>query len=142
MTALHGLALLLLAQSAGELIARATGWPLPGPVLGMGLIFILLAWAPARAPIAAVADPLLAHLSLLFVPVGVGVVVHLAVLAEHGPGIAAALLLSTAVGVAVTALLLQALLRDADDAPVAAAGGAPTALGTAADGSTVPPGDR
>ena len=35
MDALRGLALLLMAQSAGELVARGSGVPLPGPVIGL-----------------------------------------------------------------------------------------------------------
>jgi holin-like protein len=108
--ALRGFALLLLCQTAGELLARATGLPLPGPVLGLLGLLALLAWAPLRAPVAAAAEPLMTHLSLLFVPVGVGVVVHLSLLAEHVVGIALALVLSTLVGMAVTALVLRALL--------------------------------
>ena len=111
MDALRGLAVLLLCQSAGELLARGLRLPLPGPVLGMLLAFALLAWAPLRRPVAAAADPLLQHLSLLFVLVGVGVVTHLALVSQFGLRIVAVLVLSTLVGLAVTALLLQALLR-------------------------------
>jgi holin-like protein len=85
--------------------------PLPGPVVGLLLVLALLNWAPLREPVAAAAEPLLQHLSLLFVPVGVGVVTHVALLAQYGLRIVAVLLLSTLVGLAVTALLLQALLR-------------------------------
>ena len=110
MTALRGLALLLLCQSAGELLARALRLPLPGPVLGMLLMLLLLLWPPVRAAVAAAAEGLLQHLSLLFVPVGVGVIVHLPVLAEYGLRIAGVLLVSTLIGLAVTALVLRAML--------------------------------
>jgi holin-like protein len=43
--------------------------------------------------------------------VGVGVVTHVALLSQYGLRIVAVLLLSTLVGLAVTALLLQGLLR-------------------------------
>jgi holin-like protein len=111
MLALRGLALLLLCQSGGEVLARGLNLPLPGPVLGMLLALLLLKWAPLRAPVGAAAEPLLQHLSLLFVPVGVGVVTHVALLSQYGLRIVAVLLLSTLVGLAVTALLLQGLLR-------------------------------
>ena len=116
MTALRGLALLLLCQSVGELVARGLRLPLPGPVLGMLLLLALLMWPPVRASVAAAADGLLQHLSLLFVPVGVGVIMHVPVLAEYGLRIAGVLLLSTLIGLAVTALVLQALLPP-DSAP-------------------------
>lgn len=114
MTPLHGLVILLLCQSAGELLARGLQLPLPGPVVGMLLCLPLLAWVPAvRTPIEGVTQSLLQHLSLLFVPVGVGVILHLPVLAEHGLAIAVALLLSTLCGLAVTAGLLKLLLKPA-----------------------------
>jgi holin-like protein len=116
MPALSGLALLLLCQSLGEVLARGLHLPLPGPVLGLLLALLLLNWAPLREPVAAAAEPLLQHLSLLFVPVGVGVVTHVALLSQYGMRIVAVLVVSTLVGLAVTALLLQALLRAAPPA--------------------------
>ena len=110
MTILHGLALLLLCQSAGEAAARLLHLPLPGPVLGMLALVALLRWQPLRAPAGQAADALLAHLSLLFVPVGVGVMTHLALIGQHGLRMAAALVLSTWIGLAITALVLRALL--------------------------------
>lgn len=118
MTMLHGLALLLLCQSAGEAVARLlaqrAGLPLPGPVLGMLALVVVLAWQQRRPAVAqavgAAADGLLAHLSLLFVPVGVGVVTHWPLIARHGPRMALALVASTLLGLAATALVLRALL--------------------------------
>jgi holin-like protein len=110
MDALRGLAVLLLCQSAGEALARLTDAPLPGPVLGLLLLWALLRVDALRRPVAAAADALLAHLSLLFVPVGVGVVVHLDLIARFGVRMAAVVVLSTWVGLAVTALVLRALL--------------------------------
>lgn len=125
MHALTGLALLLLCQSAGELLARGLHLPLPGPVLGLLLLWALLAWPAVRGPVAAVAEPLLAHLSLLFVPVGVGVVAHLGLVAQYGGRIVLAVVLSTVVGMVVTALVLKALLGvdgKHDDKPAAQPG--------------------
>ena len=84
---------------------------MPGPVLGMLLLAGALAWAPMREPVRAASDGLLQHLSLLFVPVGVGVMTHLALLSEYGARIAVALVLSTWVGLAVSALVLRATLK-------------------------------
>jgi holin-like protein len=111
MTALQGLALLLLLQTAGELLVRALALPLPGPVLGLAMLLPLLRWAPVAQRVGAVAGVLLQHLSLLFVPVGVGVIVHLGALAPVGWRLLAVIVLSTWVGMAVTALVLRALLR-------------------------------
>ncbi len=116
MDALKGLTLLLLCQSAGEALARLFGLPLPGPVLGLLLMAALLQWAPVRGPVEAAVAPLLQHLSLLFVPVGVGVVAHLGLITQYGARMALALLLSTWIGLAVTALVLQKLWPR-EDAP-------------------------
>lgn len=122
MQLLQGLALLLLGQSAGELLVRALGLRLPGPVLGLALVWALLAWPAARARVApslaVAAEGLLAHLSLLFVPLGVGVIAHLGLLGGHAAALALVVVAATLVGLAVTALVLRALWR----APDAAAG--------------------
>ena len=114
MTMLHGLAVLLLCQSAGEALSRLLklgfNLPLPGPVLGMLALAGLLCWPPLRRPVGTAADALLAHLSLLFVPVGVGVMVHGALIAQHGAGMLLALVLSTWIGLVVCAGVLRALL--------------------------------
>jgi holin-like protein len=120
MQALTGLALLLLCQSAGELLARGLHLPLPGPVLGLLLLWALLAWPRVRSSVAAAAEPLLQHLSLLFVPVGVGVVAHLGLVAQYGGRIVLAVVVSTVVGMAVTALVLKALLGTGGGADVGA----------------------
>lgn len=117
MTVLHGLALLLLCQSAGEAAARLLHLPLPGPVLGLLVLVALLQWQRLRAPAGAAADALLQHLSLLFVPVGVGVMAHLPLIGQHGLRMAAALLLSTWLGLAVTAWVLHALWPEDAETP-------------------------
>lgn len=109
-TLLQGFAWLLLCQSAGEALVRLTHAPLPGPVVGAMALWVLLAWPPARQAVGLAAEGLLAHLSLLFVPVGVGVVTHLAVLSEYGGRIALAVVLSTLLGMAAAALVMRALL--------------------------------
>jgi holin-like protein len=111
MDALKGLALLLLCQSAGEALVRLAHLPLPGPVVGMLLLLWLLRWPTTRAPTQAAADGLLAHLSLLFVPVGVGVMTHLDLIAQFGLRMLLVIVLSTWAGLAVTALVLRALLK-------------------------------
>ena len=121
MQGLRGLAWLLGLQSAGELLARGLSLPFPGPVVGMVLLLAALQWAPVREPVAACAEFLLSHLSLLFVPVGVGVMTHLALVSQYGGRMLAVIVLSTWIGLAVTALVLfrrnPAAAKD-DDAKV------------------------
>lgn len=106
------LTLILACQLTGEIIVRAGGLPVPGPVLGMLLLLALLLALPALAPrMELTAQGILAHLSLLFVPAGVGVLGHLGALGANGPAIAAALVLSTLAAIAVGALVFVGLSR-------------------------------
>jgi holin-like protein len=110
MDALKGLAWLLLCQSAGEALARLLPLGLPGPVVGLLILLVALNWSAVRAPVAVAADGLLAHLSLLFVPVGVGVMTHLGLVSTYGLRLLLVVVVSTWVGLAVTAVVLRALL--------------------------------
>lgn len=112
--ALRGLACLLVLQAAGELVSRALALPVPGPVVGLLLLLVALRLPALREPVAAAAQALLAHLSLLFVPVGVGVVAHLGLVGAHGPRLLVVIVLSTWIGMVVTALLARAWLVPPD----------------------------
>ncbi len=120
MLALRGITWLLLLQSMGEVISRGLHLPLPGPVVGMLLLLLALRWPIVHDSVRVVAEFLLQHLSLLFVPVGVGVMTHLDVLGQYGVRIAIVIVLSTWISLAVTGLVLRALMRD-EVAPDAAA---------------------
>lgn len=111
MEVLRGMACLLACQTAGELLVRLLHLPFPGPVAGMLILLALLAVPAVRTPVGAAAEGLLAHFSLLFVPVGVGVVTHLDLLARYGARLLVVLLVSTWLGLAVTAALLRWALR-------------------------------
>lgn len=106
------LTILLLCQLAGELIARVTHLPVPGPVIGMLLLFAgLLARGGVPKPFQDTVGGILRHLSLLFIPAGVGVMVHMERLSAEALPIVIALFGSTLLGVAVTAKVMAALLR-------------------------------
>ena len=107
MQALRGLAWLLAFQSLGELLARGLNLPFPGPVAGMVLLLLALRWQAVREPVGQCADFLLSHLSLLFVPVGVGVMTHLSLVSQYGLRMLLVIVLSTLVGLAVTVLCLH-----------------------------------
>lgn len=101
---LFHLTIILCCQLAGELIVAAVGVPVPGPVIGMVLLFCgLLATGGISPGMAAVADGLLGHLSLLFVPAGVGVIAHFALIGADALPISMALVFSTLLTIAVTA---------------------------------------
>ena len=109
MKALKGLACLLLMQSGGEALSHFLKLPVPGPVVGMVLLLLALRWQPVQDAVAPAAGFLLQHLSLLFVPVGVGVMTHLALLSSYGLQLVAVIVLSTWMGMAVTAQVLRLL---------------------------------
>ncbi len=101
---IHALSLILICQLAGETVTRLAGWPIPGPVLGMAMLFaLMLASTRLAALIVPAGTGILRHLSLLFVPAAVGVVGHLPVLAANGLGVALALIVSTVLALAVGA---------------------------------------
>lgn len=104
---------LLLCQLAGEVLVRALHLPVPGPVLGMVMLFagLVLRGRETPAALGAAADALLGHLGLLFVPAGVGVVLYLPLLARDWAPISLAVLAGTLLAIAATGRLSQALLR-------------------------------
>ncbi len=77
----------------------------------MLLLLLALNWPRVREPVGAVAHALLAHLSLLFVPVGVGVMTHMGLLSQYGLRMLVAIVVSTWIGLVVTALVLRFLLQ-------------------------------
>ena len=106
------LATLLAFQLAGETLSRGLGLIVPGPVIGMVLLLAFFIASPrSAAAIQPTALGLLSHLSLLFVPAGVGIVGHLDQLGADGVPIMLALLISTALAIAVGALVFIGLCR-------------------------------
>jgi holin-like protein len=121
---LAALAALLVCQLAGEALVRLGALPVPGPVAGMVLLFaLLLARAPLPQDTGDTADGLLRHLSLLFVPAGVGVVQHLDRLGSDGVRLVLVVVLATVVTLAVTALTFEWLARLMNVDETAPAGG-------------------
>ena len=110
--ALTGFTWLLVFQCAGGGVVRLAGLPVPGPVAGMALLFAaLLLRGKAPNALAAAAGGLGQHLSLLFVPAGVGVMMYVGQVASEWLPIAAALLVSTVLAIAATALTFARLVR-------------------------------
>ena len=109
---LNGFAVLLYCQLAGTLIVTALNLTIPGPVCGMALLFLgLLVKGKVPDALGRAADGLLGNLSLLFVPAGVGVMLHADLLRADWLPVSAALVVSTLLTVAVTALVMVRLNR-------------------------------
>ena len=105
---LPALATLLAFQLVGEALAFGLKLPVPGPVIGMALLLAAIALRPALLDaLRPTTGTLLQHLSLLFVPAGTGVMLHFARVGEEWLPILLALVVSTVVTLAVTALVLR-----------------------------------
>lgn len=109
---LHAFATLLLFQLVGASLVRLVVLPVPRPVLGMVL---LLLYFTARGGVSealhAVSSVILRHLSLLFVPAGVGLVIQVARIRTEWEAITGALLASTALTLVVTAVVFRLFAR-------------------------------
>ncbi|SNB44626.1 CidA/LrgA family protein [Geobacter sp. DSM 9736] len=110
---LGSLTLILVCQLVGEVITRLAKLPVPGPVIGMVLLFCGLAFCPRRMPdeVEKVGGFLLRYLALLFVPAGVGVITHLDLLMKSWAPISGVIIIGTLATIAVTALVMQFLNR-------------------------------
>ena len=93
-------------------MARLSGLPVPGPVIGLAILFALCA-ARGAAPdaLCETAQTILRHLSLLFVPAGVGMMAHAARVESEWLAIAVALLASAVLTIVVTAFIFRLVAR-------------------------------
>ncbi len=112
------LTLLLSCQLFGEVVARGLGIPVPGPVIGLALLVGMLALFARLRPdapelsttsLGRTVAVLLANLSLLFVPAGVGILRNAPAITSHGVGLIAALVGSTVLTLVVTALVFRGI---------------------------------
>lgn len=124
------LSLILLCQLAGEAFVRGLGLPMPGPVIGLMLLLLLLFLRDrftvlARGPlqgegVESASHGLLANLSLLFVPAGVGVVQKLDLIVDHGIAFLGVLVISVLITLVVTVatfMVASRLLSRGDEVP-------------------------
>jgi putative effector of murein hydrolase LrgA (UPF0299 family) len=109
---IRALTLILLCQLLGEAATRSLGLPVPGPVLGMAILWALMSLSSLLANLVRpVGEGILRHLSLLFVPAGVGVVGHLETLGPQALALGLAILLSTVLAIVAGALTFVAVAR-------------------------------
>jgi holin-like protein len=108
------LTLIFCCQLVGELLVSATGLPMPGPVCGMAVLFLaLVVRGSIPNDLAAVTAALLDNLTLLFIPAGVGVMLHAPLIGRDWLAISVSLVVSTALTIAVTALMMTWLMPSA-----------------------------
>jgi len=107
---LGALIVILLCQLAGDLLASSLHIPIPGPVLGMLLLFGgLMTYGRPPAPLAQISGVVQRHLSLLFIPAGAGLMELSGLLREAWWSILIALIVSTWLGLMVTAYVMARL---------------------------------
>ncbi|MDF1643637.1 MAG: CidA/LrgA family protein [Pseudomonadales bacterium] len=109
---LIGLVILLCFQFAGQSITDQFSLTLPGPVIGMLLLFVALT-VVKKAP-RALSDTsamLIKHLSLFFLPAATGIFFLGAAVNRELPAITLIMVVSTVVAMMITAFLMQWLIR-------------------------------
>ena len=113
---LQGIFIIFLFQLIGESVQQFFALPIPGPVIG--LLLLLLAMlignrfgrvARLRTDLGSTANALLGHLPLLFVPIGVGVVMHISALEGRLLAVLGILFVGTVSSIGLTAWLMQKL---------------------------------
>ena len=103
-----GLVLLLSFQILGNVAELYFHLPIPGSVIGMFLLLIALISNDKLAtyvrPISLI---LISYLAVLFVPAGVGIILHVDRLKNEAVPIGVSLILSTLITIVVTAMVIK-----------------------------------
>ena len=118
---LNSIFLIFFFQLVGEFIQKFLELSIPGPVIGLFLLLIMLLLSkkkyykiPVNFQINLInsAENLLNYLPLLFIPVGVGVVMHLSLLEDNLVPVMLVIIISTLLTLAVTAFVMDKLLKE------------------------------
>ena len=110
--------IILLYQLIGELFQKFFGLSIPGPVIGLVLLLLTLLLIQKRQRVVPIkedmfnsAEILLNYLPLLFIPVGVGVVMHLSLLEDNLASVVFVIILGTLSTLALTGYIMEKILR-------------------------------
>jgi len=115
---LKSIFIIFLFQLIGESVQKYFELTIPGPVIGLILLlisFILLKNSKnifvnsAKNEIISTATHISNYLSLLFVPIGVGVVMHLSYLEKNYIEVLGVIFFSTILTIGFTALVMEAI---------------------------------
>jgi holin-like protein len=115
---LHSIFAIFLFQLVGEMVQKYFALTVPGPVIGLLLLLLALlasdrlgnaAAAKYKHKLTATAETLLAHLPLLFVPIGVGVVMHISALESQLFAVLGVIFIGTLLTVGFSAVLMEKL---------------------------------
>ena len=115
---LNSVFIILLYQLIGELFQKFFGLSIPGPVIGLVLLLLTLLLIQKRQKVVPIkedlfnsAEILLNYLPLLFIPVGVGVVMHLSLLEDNLASVVLVIILGTLLTLALTGYVMEKILR-------------------------------
>ena len=110
---LVGMAILLLFQFAGQFITNLFSLTVPGPVIGMLLLFtgLTIVKKSPRA-LSNTSALLIKHLSLFFLPAATGIFYLGATINRELPAITLVMVVSTVMAMIITALCMQWLIRE------------------------------
>ena len=115
---------IFLFQLVGEMVQKYFALTVPGPVIGLVLLLLgmLVSDRIGKHPAALLkqnlmvtAETLLGHLPLLFVPIGVGVVMHITLLEDQLAAVLGVVFIGTVLTVGFSALLMEKLQGSGDD---------------------------
>jgi len=99
-------------QLLGTLLERYFALPVPGPVIGMALLFSLfLVRRSLIAPMKPTTDVLIQYLPVLFIPAATGIITFNDLLSVDGLLLVLVLILSTLIGIVSTAWIFCKLAR-------------------------------
>jgi holin-like protein len=108
---LRGLSWLVLCQLLGTVLNALLLPMLPGPIIGMLLLFVfLLVRGEVGEPLSVASSSLLKYLPLILVPPAVGVMAYASDIAEDFWAVVGALVLSLLISVAFAGWLMQRLI--------------------------------
>jgi holin-like protein len=110
---LRGLITLIVFQGIGEAIAHTSGAPIPGPVIGMLLLFLALQLSNQELPawLGKAGHFMIRWLSLLFVPACVGFFFMPSIDANQWISVVGVIVLATLLTMTASALLMKQLLK-------------------------------
>ena len=115
---LRGFFIILLFQLAGEVLQKFFKLVIPGPVIGLILLLFSLIYLKkikskkilnVKKDVMSTGNAITSYLSLLFVPIGVGVVMHISYLEQNLYQVLGVIVLGTVLTVGITAKLMEVL---------------------------------
>jgi holin-like protein len=120
---LNSIFLIFLFQLIGELVQKVLELNIPGPVIGLILLLSILLLSKKydhiviqnlKINLINSAENLVNYIPLFFLPVGVGVVMHLSFLEDSLVKVLFIIVFGTLVTLALTGLLMEKLLKNKD----------------------------